>query len=258
MRLGWGRPTRRAASVNSSMRRGPHAAGWVSVNCPTLPATRPASVATRPSTAARRSRTGTSLPPRSTTSSSTRRFGLGSRRSGLRRARWAASRPVWSRPSGPSSTAEASSGEPSNSSGRMRPSGHCSMAIVVEVPRSTAKRCGRSAVMAGIVVRLAGRSGALRRDGTGWNALRQERFGRGSDPRRSTRCDRCVRLRRTRERPRAGPVGSARLPTPRWCLRAAVAVRTPELARRVKKWGWNDDRRCSKRAGGDSGLTVVR
>jgi hypothetical protein len=50
------------------------------------------------------------------------------------RALWMASRPVGRVPSGWRNTADGSVGDPSNSSGRHRPSGQRSAATVVDVP----------------------------------------------------------------------------------------------------------------------------
>src|SRR6185437_14600512 len=65
-----------------------------------------------------------------------RRFGLGSNRAGSTRALRSASRPTSTLPSVLKYTADGSSGEPSNSSGRIRASEVRTIATVFDVPKS--------------------------------------------------------------------------------------------------------------------------
>src|SRR5437763_4833045 len=132
-------PASRAASTSRLRRRSPHRAGWVSrTSSAGAPSWRRASPATCARTWLNTCGTGSSASPSRIVPSSMRRFGFGSNRPGSSRACRSASRPTSIRPSVFRYTADGSSGEPSNSSGRIRPSGVRSMATVFDVPKSMA------------------------------------------------------------------------------------------------------------------------
>src|SRR5437763_1147809 len=134
---GGGQPARWAAFASTVRRAGPHVAGYVTAAVGRNPTASTAARATAPSTAPSRSTVDTSWLPSSTVASSTRRFGFGSNRAGSSAAIRSASRPTCSSPLGSRYAAEGSTGTPSNSNGRVRPSGHRTTATVLEVPRST-------------------------------------------------------------------------------------------------------------------------
>jgi hypothetical protein len=133
-------PACAAASCRAARRCSDHAAGHVRTAFGRCPTDSIAVRATRERIAVNAAVTGISLSPSRIVRSEMRCFGFGSNRSGAVSARRSASLPVWSVPAGSRNTAEGITGEPSNRSGRVRPSGHTTTATVCEVPRSTLSR----------------------------------------------------------------------------------------------------------------------
>ena len=132
---------RSGAARSTALRAAPQPAGWVTVTwvigrSPNLAACS----ATRPNTAANMASTDRSWPDSSTVPSSTQRLGCGSNPAGLAAASWRASRPTSIRPVGSAQTADGSSGDPSNSSGRGGRSSTAITATVDDVPKSMPSR----------------------------------------------------------------------------------------------------------------------